>query len=150
VGSQILVSSIYITLYVDLGSMLILRSRNQACQDCIMSGYVSCATNYALNPAASNFTQPTPPDDPTITELLDLDPPAGNITLPIMYTREIWEAYLKQTIIAVGEPDTPRCKRHGRRSLEHIGPHTLDGEYRTRILCPHDSFGHIGVTYDAF
>jgi hypothetical protein len=135
VGDQILVGF----LYVDRGSVLIIRSRNQACQDCIMSGYVKCARNPALHPAARTVTQPTPPDA-TITELLDFGPPAGNIALPFMYTRETWEAHLKKTMIVVGERDTPRCKRHGRRILEHIGPHSLDGEYRTRILCLYDPF----------
>lgn len=106
-----------------------------------MSGYVGCALSSVQKPVATGAEsrKSTPPDDPVITEFLDLDLHPNRIPTPITYTREFWMAHLKRTIIAVGEPDTPRCKRHGRQRLEHIGPHTLDGEHRIRIRHMGDS-----------
>lgn len=96
-------------------------SRQQACQHCIMAGYIACALVHE-NPIRSE-----PPDDPAVTDLLDLLPSGGDLRQFSAFSRDEWVNHLQNTALSLDYAIKRTCNRHGPLHPVHIGSSTLDG-----------------------
>jgi len=71
--------------------------------------------------------RPEPPDDPVVTDLLDLRPSEGDIKQFSAFSRDEWVNHLQNTSFSLDYAIKRTCGRHDPLHPVHIGSNTLDG-----------------------
>jgi hypothetical protein len=102
-------------------SLITTNSRRQACPDCIMSGYVKCL------PRPEHPHLKNPPDDPSITVLLDLDPDKAKKSPLDTLALQNWTRHLQETLPSFAVDVPYPCSRYNNQNMAHIGPSSLAG-----------------------
>lgn len=95
--------------------------QEQACQECIMAGYVTCVTT------GEQKKRKDPPENPEIEGLLSLDYSPTPVNQAVALTRDDWLAHLHNTTISSDYAMRRPCSRHNEKDMFHIGSNTLDG-----------------------